>query len=150
MFLQKPLTDKLLYRARIVTMLFSRKNTDTMMNKINYEYIQLIAADLDSQFLSYSCRTHVLVCSRLYSERCVQGKHSFLVQTLRTRDNNTVGFRHRYSLTSAWCVPAFQCSFLLRAINLATRTSVKSEEEEREIFFLKINVNITYCIVKRN
>ncbi len=33
MFLQKPLTDKLLYRARIVTMLFSRKNTDTMMNK---------------------------------------------------------------------------------------------------------------------
>ncbi len=33
MFLQKPLTDKLLYRVRIVTMLFSRKNTDTMMNK---------------------------------------------------------------------------------------------------------------------
>ncbi len=33
MFLQKPLTDKLLYRARIVTMLFSWKNTDTMMNK---------------------------------------------------------------------------------------------------------------------
>ncbi len=33
MFLQKPLTDKLLYRACIVTMLFSRKNTDTMMNK---------------------------------------------------------------------------------------------------------------------
>ncbi len=33
MFLQKPSTDKLLYRARVVTMLFSRKNTDTMMNK---------------------------------------------------------------------------------------------------------------------
>ncbi len=33
MFLQKPLMDKLHYRARIVTMLFSRKNTDTMMNK---------------------------------------------------------------------------------------------------------------------
>ncbi len=34
MFLQKPLMDKLHYRARIVSsMLFSRKNTDTMMNK---------------------------------------------------------------------------------------------------------------------
>ncbi len=34
MFLQKPLTDKLLYRARIVTMLFSRKNTDTIDEQV--------------------------------------------------------------------------------------------------------------------
>ncbi len=76
--------------------------------------------------------------SRLYSERCVQGKHNFLVQTLWTRGDSTVGFRRRYCLKPAWCVPAsrldaFQCSFLLCAFNLATRTSVKSEEEEREM-----------------
>ncbi len=47
MFLQKPLTDKLLYRSRIVTMLFSRKkkhwhNDETSNSNIRNDIVYWI------------------------------------------------------------------------------------------------------------